>query len=103
MIGNSQYSLCLAVGKLPRDPRKKTKKKTERSIYYAKPCITVEMLRHNLSAFNSAFVVDSEYQFVKELVQGATGSVIAAKHRRSGDCCAIKKVANMGATVADGN
>ncbi|KAH9073079.1 CMGC/MAPK/ERK protein kinase [Lactarius deliciosus] len=51
--------------------------------------------RHSFTALNSTFVVDWEYQFVKELGQGAYGCVVAAKHRRSGDGCAIKKITNI--------
>ncbi|PCH36736.1 Pkinase-domain-containing protein [Wolfiporia cocos MD-104 SS10] len=51
--------------------------------------------RHSFTALNSTFVVDSEYQFVKELGQGAYGCVVAAKHRRSGEGCAIKKITNI--------
>lgn len=50
------------------------------------------MQRHSFQALNSTFVVDSEYQFVKELGQGAYGCVVSAKHRRSGEGCAIKKI-----------
>ncbi|KAH9060547.1 CMGC/MAPK/ERK protein kinase [Lactarius vividus] len=53
------------------------------------------MQRHSFTALNSTFVVDSEYQFVKELGQGAYGCVVAAKHRRTGDGCAIKKITNI--------
>ncbi|KDR68313.1 hypothetical protein GALMADRAFT_105147 [Galerina marginata CBS 339.88] len=53
------------------------------------------MLRHSLTAFGSTFVIDSEYQFIKELGQSSHGSVIAAKHRRSGEGFAIRKIANM--------
>ncbi|KAJ3486131.1 hypothetical protein NLI96_g4470 [Meripilus lineatus] len=53
------------------------------------------MQRHTFQALNSTFVVDSEYQFVKELGQGAYGCVVAAKHRRSGEGCAIKKITNI--------
>ncbi|KAF7298102.1 Protein kinase domain-containing protein [Mycena chlorophos] len=41
--------------------------------------------RHSFQALNSTFIVDSEYQFVKELGQGAYGCVVAAKHKRSGE------------------
>jgi mitogen-activated protein kinase 7 len=51
--------------------------------------------RHSFTALNQTFVVDSEYQFVKELGQGAYGCVIAAKHKRSGEGCAIKKITNI--------
>ncbi|KAH9914828.1 CMGC/MAPK/ERK protein kinase [Fomitopsis serialis] len=53
------------------------------------------MQRHSFQALNSTFVVDSEYQFVKELGQGAYGCVVSAKHRRSGEGCAIKKITNI--------
>ncbi|KAJ7874828.1 kinase-like domain-containing protein [Mycena olivaceomarginata] len=53
------------------------------------------MQRHSFTALNSNFVVDSEYQFVKELGQGAYGCVVAARHRRSGEGCAIKKITNI--------
>jgi len=53
------------------------------------------MQRHSFQALNSTFVVDAEYQFVKELGQGAYGCVVAAKHRRSGEGCAIKKITNI--------
>lgn len=55
--------------------------------------------RHSFTALNSTFVVDSEYQFVKELGQGAYGCVVAAKHRRSGEGCAIKKITNINTKV----
>src|SRR5271168_1845374 len=57
------------------------------------------MQRHSFTALNSNFVVDSEYQFVKELGQGAYGCVVAARHRRSGDGCAIKKITNINTKV----
>ncbi|KZT41979.1 kinase-like protein [Sistotremastrum suecicum HHB10207 ss-3] len=53
------------------------------------------MQRHTFQALNSTFYVDSEYQFTKELGQGAYGCVVAAKHRRSGEGCAIKKITNI--------
>ncbi|EIM85103.1 CMGC/MAPK/ERK protein kinase [Stereum hirsutum FP-91666 SS1] len=53
------------------------------------------MQRHSFQALNSTFVVDSEYQFVKELGQGAYGCVVSAKHRRTGEGCAIKKITNI--------
>ena len=58
------------------------------------------MQRHSFQALNSTFVVDSEYQFVKELGQGAYGCVVAAKHRRSGEGCAIKKITNINTKVS---
>jgi mitogen-activated protein kinase 7 len=57
------------------------------------------MQRHSFTALNSNFVVDSEYQFVKELGQGAYGCVVAARHRRSGEGCAIKKITNINTKV----
>jgi len=57
------------------------------------------MQRHTFSALNSTFIVDSEYQFVKELGQGAYGCVVAAKHRRTGEGCAIKKITNINTKV----
>lgn len=59
----------------------------------------LNMQRHSFTALNSTFVVDSEYQFVKELGQGAYGCVVAAKHRRTGDGCAIKKITNINTKV----
>ncbi|KAI9574070.1 kinase-like domain-containing protein [Boletus coccyginus] len=53
------------------------------------------MQRHSFSALNSTFIVDAEYEFVKELGQGAYGCVVAARHRRSGEGCAIKKITNI--------
>ena len=53
------------------------------------------MQRHSFNALNSTFVVDHEYEFVKELGQGAYGCVVAARHRRSGEGCAIKKITNI--------
>ena len=57
------------------------------------------MQRHTFTALNSTFVVDAEYQFVKELGQGAYGCVVAARHRRSGEGCAIKKITNINSKV----
>jgi serine/threonine protein kinase len=57
------------------------------------------MQRHTFTALNSTFVVDAEYQFVKELGQGAYGCVVAAKHRRTGEGCAIKKITNINTKV----
>ena len=58
------------------------------------------MQRHSFTALNSTFVVDSEYQYVKELGQGAYGCVVAARHRRSGEGCAIKKITNINTKVS---
>jgi mitogen-activated protein kinase 7 len=57
------------------------------------------MQRHSFTALNSNFIVDSEYQYVKELGQGAYGCVVAARHRRSGEGCAIKKITNINTKV----
>lgn len=57
------------------------------------------MQRHSFTALNSTFVVDGEYHFVKELGQGAYGCVVAAKHRRTGEGCAIKKITNINTKV----
>ncbi|GJJ08440.1 hypothetical protein Clacol_002656 [Clathrus columnatus] len=60
------------------------------------------MQRHSFTAINSTFVVDAAYVFVKELGQGAYGCVVAAKHRQTGEGCAIKKITNIN-TKANGN
>ena len=57
------------------------------------------MQRTQFTALNSTFVVDAEYEFVKELGQGAYGCVVAARHRRSGEGCAIKKITNINTKV----
>lgn len=57
------------------------------------------MQRHTFTALNSTFIVDAEYQYVKELGQGAYGCVVAARHRRSGEGCAIKKITNINTKV----
>lgn len=53
----------------------------------------------SFQALNQTFVIDSEYQFVKELGQGAYGCVIAAKHKRTGEGCAIKKITSINTKV----
>ncbi|KAJ2916303.1 hypothetical protein MD484_g4122, partial [Candolleomyces efflorescens] len=53
------------------------------------------MQRRSFNALNSVFVVDAEYEFVKELGQGAYGCVVSARHRRTGEGCAIKKITNI--------
>lgn len=53
------------------------------------------MQRHSFTALNSTFIVDSNYQFVKELGQGAYGCVVAARHRQTTEGCAIKKITNI--------
>lgn len=56
--------------------------------------------RHTVNALNSSFVISHDFQFVKELGQGAYGAVIATKNVRSGDGCAIKKVTNINSKVS---
>jgi len=58
-----------------------------------------QISRHTFTALNSTFIVDADYQFVKELGQGAYGCVVAARHRRSGEGCAIKKITNINTKV----
>lgn len=55
--------------------------------------------RHTFTALNSTFIVDAEYKYVKDLRQGAYGSVVAAKHRSSGEGFAIKKIININTKV----
>jgi mitogen-activated protein kinase 7 len=57
------------------------------------------MQRCNFTALNCTFVVDAEYEYVKEVSQGAYGCVVAARHRRSGEGCAIKKIVNISIKV----
>lgn len=57
--------------------------------------------RHRqIQAVGQTFVIDAEYEYVKELGQGAYGCVIAARHRRSGEGCAIKKITNINSKVS---
>lgn len=51
--------------------------------------------RHSFNVLNSTFIIDAEYEFVKALGQGAYGCVIAARHKQSGERCAIKKITNI--------
>ncbi|KAF8200716.1 kinase-like domain-containing protein [Pholiota molesta] len=51
--------------------------------------------RHSFTAFNTLFTVDSEYEFVKQLGQGAYGCVVSARHVPSGERYAIKKITNI--------
>jgi len=60
---------------------------------------TMASQRHSFTALQQNFTVDSEYQFVKELGQGAYGCVVAAKHRRTGEGCAIKKITSINTKV----
>ncbi|KAJ1306011.1 hypothetical protein OPQ81_010726 [Rhizoctonia solani] len=56
---------------------------------------TMAAQRVTVTALNQQFIIDAEYQYVKELGQGAYGCVLAAKHRKSGEGCAIKKITNI--------
>jgi serine/threonine protein kinase len=58
------------------------------------------MQKHTFTAFNTTFVVDSEYEFVKELGQGTYGSVIAVKLKHTGKKCAVKKIPNISTKVS---
>ena len=55
--------------------------------------------RHTVTAVGQSFVIDSEYEYVKDLGQGAYGCVLAARHKRSGEGCAIKKITNINSKV----
>ncbi|PVF97016.1 CMGC/MAPK/ERK protein kinase [Serendipita vermifera] len=55
-----------------------------------------EAQRHSFRALQQTFIVDQDYTFHKELGQGAYGLVVAAKNRRTGEGCAIKKITNIG-------
>jgi len=48
--------------------------------------------RHSFPVMGSDFVVDADFEFVKELGSGAYGIVCAARNKRTGDSVAIKKV-----------
>lgn len=56
--------------------------------------------RQAFHAVGQQFVIDSEYEYIKDLGQGAYGCVIAARHRRSADGCAIKKITNINSKVS---
>ena len=55
--------------------------------------------RYSFEALQQTFVVNRDYVFRKELGQGENGFVVAAKNRRTGEGCAIKKIANIGTKV----
>ncbi|KAG8814112.1 Mitogen-activated protein kinase [Serendipita sp. 399] len=55
--------------------------------------------RHAFKALQQTFIVDQDYIFHKELGQGAYGLVVAAKNRRTGEGCAIKKITNIGTKI----
>ncbi|KAG6834897.1 hypothetical protein H0H93_006586, partial [Arthromyces matolae] len=55
--------------------------------------------RYTFTALKSTFVVDSQYQFVKELGQGAYGAVVAAAHQKTGEGCAIKKITHISSKI----
>ena len=70
-------------------------------LHFISSFLTTTMIqRHSFTALNSTFFVDAEYDFVKELGQGAYGCVVAARHRRSGEGCAIKKITNINTKVS---
>ncbi|KAI5478903.1 hypothetical protein MNV49_004537 [Pseudohyphozyma bogoriensis] len=48
--------------------------------------------RHAFPVLTEQFLVDSAYDYVKELGQGAYGVVCSARNRETGDSVAIKKV-----------
>ncbi|KAI9629452.1 hypothetical protein KEM48_012921 [Puccinia striiformis f. sp. tritici PST-130] len=48
--------------------------------------------RHAFPVLNDQFFVDEDYEFVKELGQGAYGIVCSAKNKKTGKSVAIKKV-----------
>ncbi|MBW0522551.1 hypothetical protein O181_062266 [Austropuccinia psidii MF-1] len=48
--------------------------------------------RHAFPVLNDQFFVDADYEFVKELGQGAYGIVCAARNSKTGQSVAIKKV-----------
>ncbi|KAF7321518.1 Mitogen-activated protein kinase [Mycena kentingensis (nom. inval.)] len=53
------------------------------------------MQRTTFNALNTNFVVDADYQLVKELGQGAYGCVVAARSKSSGNNVAIKQITNI--------
>lgn len=57
------------------------------------------MKRISFTAFNTTFVVDEDYQFVKQLGQGAYGCVVSAINLRTGETRAIKKITNINSKV----
>lgn len=59
----------------------------------------MQVQRHTFTALNSTFIVDAEYEYTKDLGQGAYGCVVAAKHRGTGEGCAIKKITNINTKV----
>ena len=50
------------------------------------------LARHAFPVLNESFLVDSTFEYVKELGQGAYGVVCAAKSKVTGESVAIKKV-----------
>ncbi|KAF5321145.1 hypothetical protein D9619_000157 [Psilocybe cf. subviscida] len=62
--------------------------------------ISTMVQRHSFTAFNSVFVVDAEYQFVKELYRGYYECAVSVRHSRSGEGCAIKKIINVNTKVS---
>ena len=56
--------------------------------------------RKIFKVFSQDFIVGDRYNVTKELGQGAYGCVVAARHRRSGEGCAIKKITNINTKVS---
>ncbi|KAG0241766.1 kinase-like domain-containing protein [Mortierella sp. GBAus27b] len=50
------------------------------------------MPTHSFPVLNQQFIVDTKYQFIREIGQGAYGVVCAAKNTETGEDVAIKKV-----------
>ncbi|KAF9124641.1 Mitogen-activated protein kinase [Linnemannia schmuckeri] len=50
------------------------------------------MPTHSFPVLNQQFIVDTKYQFIREIGQGAYGVVCAAKNTQTGEDVAIKKV-----------
>ncbi|KAG6860408.1 hypothetical protein C0995_011479 [Termitomyces sp. Mi166 len=57
------------------------------------------MQRHSFTALDTTFVIDSGYQFVRALGQGAYGCVVAASYRTTGEGCAIKKITHINTKI----
>lgn len=51
--------------------------------------------RHKVSTDCDEFVIDSEFEYIKDLGQGSYGGVIEARHKRSHEKCAIRKIAHI--------
>lgn len=55
--------------------------------------------RRTFVALGQNWSVAANYEFVKELGQGAYGCVVAARNRRTNEGCAIKKITNINTKV----